>query len=222
MIVSSGRPVRVLVADDHEIVREGLRLMLGEQDGIELVGESSSGEDAVRQTLAISPDVVLMDLVMPGVSGIEAARRIRDAGSPSRVLILTSYGEDDRVREAVQAGVIGYILKDVRKDDLLAAILAAARGLPTLSAGAQRLLMQHVAAPPALSPLDSLTPRERDVLRLIAGGAGNKQIAGALHLSVGTVKGYVSALFAKLGVQDRTQAALLAVREGLEPLALRR
>jgi NarL family two-component system response regulator LiaR len=210
---------RVLIVDDHAIVREGLRTLLSEESDVEVVGEAANGDEAVALAAALLPDVVLMDLVLPGVDGIEATRRIRGGGLPSQVLVLTSFADDQRVREAVQAGAIGYLLKDVLKLELLQAIRAAARGLPALHPVAQQHLLRQVAAPPQPSPLESLTLREREVLRLLAGGRSNRQIAAALFLTEGTVKGYVSVILSKLGVADRTQAALLAIKHGLAPLA---
>ncbi|HKG94057.1 MAG TPA: response regulator transcription factor [Gemmatimonadaceae bacterium] len=210
--------IRVLIADDHQVVREGLQMILGdERSGVQVVGEAATGEEAVRLAQALRPDVVLMDLLMPGIDGVEATRRMRAQGIASQVVILTSFADDERVREAVRAGAIGYLLKDVLKGSLLQAIRAAARGTPTLHPEAQRHLMQHVASPPsaAASPFDELTPRELDVLRLIARGSSNKQIAAQLNLSLGTVKGYVSIVLRKTGAGDRTQAALLAVKHGL-------
>ena len=209
--------IRVLIADDHQVVREGLQMILGdERSGVQVVGEAATGEEAVRLAQALRPDVVLMDLLMPGMDGVEALRRMRAQGLQSQVLILTSFADDERVREAVRAGAIGYLLKDVLKASLLQAIRAAARGTPTLHPEAQRHLMQHVAAPAAApTPFDALTPRELDVLRLIARGSSNKQIAAQLNLSLGTVKGYVSIVLRKIGAGDRTQAALLAVKHGL-------
>ena len=209
--------IRVLIADDHQVVREGLQMILGDEHaGVQVVGEAATGDEAVRLAKALKPDVVLMDLLMPGIDGIEATRRMREQGVESRVLILTSFADDERVREAIRAGAIGYLLKDMRREQLVRAILDAARGAPTLHPEAQRRLMQHVAAPPsAPSPFADLTPRELDVLRLIARGASNKQIAAQLNLSLGTVKGYVSIVLRKTGAGDRTQAALLAVKHGL-------
>ena len=217
----SAPPIRVLLADDHQVVREGMRMILGESAStsgaaIEIVGEASTGDDAVREAARLRPDVVLMDLQMPGVDGIEATRRIRAAGTAAGVLILTTFDDDVRIREAIQAGAIGYLLKDVLKEELVRAIRAAARGVPTLDPRAQQLLMRQVAEPAAASPFDGLTPRELDVLKQIAAGRSNKEIAATLFLSVGTVKGYVSALLPKLGVTDRTQAALFAAKHGLE------
>jgi len=213
------KPVRVVIADDHQVVREGLQMILAESDGeIVVVGEASDGEEAVRVATAMQPDVVLMDLSMPRVDGLEATRRLREAGVPCRVLILTSFADGEGVRDAVRAGVTGYLMKDVLKAELLTAIRLAADGVPTLHPRAQQHLMRGIAEPETPSPFGALTPRERDVLALIAQGESNKRIAAALNLSIGTVKGYVSAIFEKLGVEDRTQAALLVAKhEGASP-----
>ena len=210
-------PTRVLVADDHEVVREGLRMILSdERETIEIVGEARDGEEAIRLVERLRPDVVLMDLMMPRLDGIAATERLRASGSTTRVLILTTHADDDRIVDAIRAGAIGYLLKDAMRAQLVQAIHAAVHGLPTLDPRAQDRLMRRVAAPPAPSPFAGLTPRELDVLRLIARGYGNKQIAAALDLGVGTVKGYVSAMLPKIGVGDRTQAALFAVKHGLD------
>jgi DNA-binding NarL/FixJ family response regulator len=207
------KPVRVLIAYDHQVVREGLQMILADSDGeIVVVGEASDGDDAVRLAASLKPDVVLMDLSMPRVDGLEATRRMRDAGLESRVLILTSFAEGEGVRDAVRAGVTGYLMKDVLNAELLAAIRLAADGVPTLHPRAQQHLMRGIAEPETPSPFGALTPRERDVLALLARGDSNKRIAASLNLSIGTVKGYVSAIFEKLGVEDRTQAALLAAK----------
>jgi len=212
------KPVRVLIADDHQVVRQGLQMILAESDGeIVVVGEASDGDEAVRLATSVKPDVVLMDLSMPRVDGLEATRRLRDAGVESRVLILTSFAEGEGVRDAVRAGVTGYLMKDVTKTELLTAIRLAADGVPTLHPRAQQHLMRGIAEPETPSPFGALTPRERDVLSLLARGESNKRIAAALNLSIGTVKGYVSAIFEKLGVEDRTQAALLAAKHDVIP-----
>jgi DNA-binding NarL/FixJ family response regulator len=211
-------PVRVVIADDHQVVREGLQMILSDSDGeIVVVGEASDGDEAVRVVTSLNPDVVLMDLSMPRVDGLEATRRLRAAGVESRVLILTSFAEGEGVRDAVRAGVTGYLMKDVLKSELLAAIRLAANGVPTLHPRAQQHLMRGIAEPETPSPFGALTPRERDVLALLARGESNKRIAAALNLSIGTVKGYVSAIFEKLGVEDRTQAALLAAKHDVIP-----
>lgn len=207
--------IRLMIADDHAVVREGLRMFLDEEDDVEVVAEAADGEQAVALAGRLKPDVVLMDLMMPKLDGLSALKKLRDDGVESRVLVLTTFVDDAQVRDAVQAGAIGYLLKDVSRSELLAAIRSAADGRATLHPEAQQRLMRQVAAPPAPSPLDVLTDRERDVLRLIARGKSNKAIASALFLSVGTVKGYVSAILGKLNVRDRTQAALFAVEHGL-------
>ena len=210
-------PIRVLIVDDHAVVREGLELFLSERPGdIEVVGQAADGEDARPMAQKLKPDVILMDLRMPRMGGIEATRKLKEAGVPSRVLMLTTFADDEQVRDAIQAGAIGYLLKDVQRADLLAAIRAAADGRATLHPEAQQRLLRQLTTPPPASPIDALTEREKDVLRLIAKGKSNKAIANTLKLSVGTVKGYVSAVLAKLGARDRTQAALIAVRHGMD------
>lgn len=206
--------IRVLLVDDHAIVREGLRALLSEEPGIGVAGEAANGAQAVALAAELRPEVVLMDLVMPEMDGIEATRRIRAASPASRVLVLTSFAGDAQVHAAIEAGALGYLLKDVLKPELVRAIRAAAQDSPTLHPEVQRRLMRQLAAPPKPSPLEGLTERERSVLALIARGHSNKEIAAALHLTEGTVKGHVSAILLKLGVADRTQAALLAVRHG--------
>jgi DNA-binding NarL/FixJ family response regulator len=207
--------IRVLIVDDHEIVRYGLSTLLAEEPGIEVAGEAMSGKEALRLAAETKPDVILMDLMLPDIDGVEVTRRIVDAGMPCQVIILTSFADDARVRDAIQAGAIGYLLKDVLQRELVRAIHAAARGEPALHPEAQRHLMRQVVGPAERSPLGHLTDRERDVLRLIGEGRSNKEIAAALRLTEGTVKGYVSTVLGKLGVADRTQAALVAVRHGL-------
>jgi NarL family two-component system response regulator LiaR len=208
------QPIRVLIVDDHEVVREGLRLFLAEEDEIEVIGLAADGSHALSMAATLEPDVILMDLVMPELDGIETIRRLRTAGSRSRVLILTTFVDKARVRAAIEAGAVGYLLKDVGRADLLAAIRAAGRNTP--HPVAQQYLMQQVVTPVASSPLDVLTPRELEVLKLISDGQSNKAIARKLDLSIGTVKGHVSAILTKLEVTSRTQAALLAVDHGLQ------
>lgn len=207
--------IRVLIADDHEIVREGLQTLLSEENDVQVVGNAGEGTQAVALAAALKPDVVLMDVVMPGMDGITATRQIRAANPSVQVLVLTSFADDRQVHDAIQVGAIGYLLKDVLKLDLLNAIRAAAQGKPWLHAQAQRALMQQAVAPIATAPHDELTARERQVLELIGQGHSNKEIASQLHLTEGTVKGYVSNILNKLGVADRTQAALYAVKHGI-------
>jgi NarL family two-component system response regulator LiaR len=208
--------VRVLIVDDHEVVREGLQMFLSEEhDEIEIVGLAPDGARALALAADARPDVILMDLVMPELDGIETMRRLRDAGVDSRVIILTTFVDEERVRDAIEAGAVGYLLKDIGRAELLAAIRAAGEGNPSLHPVAQRYLMQRVTTPPVASPLATLTQRELEVLRLIAAGESNKAIARRLSLSIGTVKGHVSAILTKLSVNSRTQAALVAVEQGL-------
>lgn len=208
--------IKVMIVDDHALVREGLAMLLGEADEINIVGEARNGLEAVNRVPLLQPDVVLMDLMMPEMDGIAATTKIKEKHPECQVLVLTSFAEDRRVPAAIQAGAVGYLLKDVLKADLLRAIQAASRGEPTLHPEAQRQLMQQVVAPAEPNLLDSLTDREMDVLRLIAQGNSNKEIAAELHLTEGTVKGYVSTILGKLQVADRTQAALYAVKHGVE------
>ena len=210
--------IRVLIVDDHAVVREGLRSFLELQDGIEVAGEASDGEEAIALAASTAPDVVLMDLVMPGVDGIAAMRALHARAPDTRVIVLTSFLDDDRLLPAVEAGAAGYLLKNVAPLELADAIRAAHGGEaiidPTVAA---RLLGQlasssdraHVKQP------EQLTSRELEVLTLIVGGRSNKRIALELGISEKTVKAHVGRVLAKLGVADRTQAALLAVREGL-------
>jgi DNA-binding NarL/FixJ family response regulator len=207
-------PIRVLVVDDHEIVREGLQILLAEETDIEVVGMAADGMAALALAEKCDPDVVLMDLVMPGLDGIDATRRLLDKHPALRVLVLTTFADDQRVWDAIQAGAIGYLLKDVLKTELLRALRDAAAGRPSLHPEAQQHLMSQVAMLNA-PPHTGLTEREAGILRLIAGGHSNKEIAATLHLTEGTVKGYVSTIFDKLGVEDRTQAALYAIKHKL-------
>ncbi|HSD85106.1 MAG TPA: response regulator transcription factor [Anaerolineae bacterium] len=206
--------IRVLLVDDHAIVREGLHMLLAEEADIEVVGEAPNGKAALTLAADLHPDVVLMDLVMPEMDGLEAMQRLRELCPASHILVLTSFTDDQRVRAAIRAGATGYLLKDVLRPELVRAIRDAAQGRPTLHPEAQQHLMQQLAEPLESSLLEALTGRERDVLRLIAQGQSNKEISATLHLTEGTIKGYVSAILSKLEVADRTQAALYAVKHG--------
>lgn len=206
--------IRVLVVDDHEVVREGMRLLLAEAHDIQLLGQAASFQEAKTEIARLKPDVVLMDLVLPDGNGIDLTRQLRELWPELKVIILTgSFGDDLRVHEALQAGAIAYLLKDILKADLFQAIRRAAEGKVSLHPEAQEQLLKQTLQESA--PHASLTAREMDVLQLIAAGQSNKKIAQLLSLTEGTVKGYVSIVLAKLGVADRTQAALYAHKQGL-------
>ena len=210
--------VRVLIVDAHAIMRRGLVQMLTENGRIAVVGEAGSGRRALELASELQPDLVLLDFVLPDIDGVTVARRLLAADAKTNVLMLTSISDERWVREAIEAGVIGYLLKDISKDELVEGVLNAAGGRPALHPTVQRLLLHYVtpAAPPAPSPLGALSERDQRILRLLAQGASNRAIAQAMGFTHGTVKVYVSGLLTKLGVADRTQAALLAARHGLE------
>jgi DNA-binding NarL/FixJ family response regulator len=205
--------VRLLLVDDHAVVREGLRAFLRLVPGIEVVGEAADGVDAVRVAAEVRPDVVLLDLVMPGGDGISALRALRDAVPEARVLVLTSFTDDAQIFAAMEAGAAGYLLKDVEPDALAAAVREVAAGNPVLHPRVATRLMRRSAAP--VAGLAELTGRERDVLRLIVEGLANKEIAGRLGIGEKTVKTHVSRVLDKLGAADRTQAAVSAIRRGM-------
>ena len=200
--------IRVLLVDDHAVVREGLRTFLELQDGIEVVGEAGDGAEALAAAEELSPDVVLVDLVMPGVDGIEAIRGLRERVPSTRAIVLSSFIDDEKLFPAVRAGAAGYLLKDVQPQELVEAIRTVHDGGALLHPRVASRLLQELTT-------DPLTPREREVLGLIGRGMANKVIARELSLSEKTVKAHVSSILAKLGVTDRTQAALYAVRAGL-------
>jgi DNA-binding NarL/FixJ family response regulator len=204
--------IRVVLADDHAVVRQGLRTFLDLQDDIEVVAEASDGMQAVEAAAAFDPDVVLLDLVMPGLDGLGALKELRSGRA--RVIVLTSFGDDDKLFAALRGGAAGYLLKDVQPADLVRAIRSAYAGESPLSPAIATRVVEEVAQG-AVSAHDDLTPRELDVLTLIARGRSNKVIALELGVAEKTVKTHVSHILAKLGVADRTQAALYAVRQGL-------
>jgi NarL family two-component system response regulator LiaR len=210
--------IKVLIVDDHAVVREGLRTFLELQDGIQIVGEAVDGEHAVEQALALLPDVILMDLVMPRLDGVGAMRELRTRAPRARVIVLTSFLDDQRLLPAIQAGAAGYLIKDVEPAELARAVRAAHAGDaildPTAAARVVRAIADGAAPAVPLAP-ERLTKREHEVLTLIAQGRSNKRIALELEISEKTVKAHVGHLLAKLGVADRTQAALLAVQHGL-------
>jgi DNA-binding NarL/FixJ family response regulator len=215
-------PIRVLVADDQELVRAGFCVILDTAEGIVVVGEAGNGADAVAQAQAHAPDVVLMDIRMPGMDGLEAARQITGHRSDTgpKVVMLTTFGFDEYVYEALRAGASGFLLKDAPRHDLIAAVRAAAAGDALLAPSVTRMLIEAFARkPPATAPapsaLASLTARERDIVRLIARGRSNAEIAADLVVSEATVKTHVGHVLAKLGLRDRVQAVILAYETGM-------
>ena len=213
--------IRVLVVDDHPVVRQGLRAFLDTRDGMAVVGEAGDGETAVAEAARLRPDVILMDLVMPGTGGLAAIGRIRAADPSARIVVLTSFSSADQVVPAVRAGAAGYLLKDAAPEEVEAAVRAVHRGESRLDPAVTATVMAEVAAPATGGvtaderALASLTPREREVLALLARGMTNAQLARELVVSEKTVKTHVSSILAKLRLADRTQAALFAARLGL-------
>jgi len=214
-------PIRVLVVDDQDLVRAGFCVILAAADGIEVAGEAGNGADAVALAQAEAPDVVLMDIRMPGMDGLAATKLIAGTGEPGpKVVMLTTFGFDEYVYEALRAGASGFLLKDAPRHDLIAAVRAAAAGDALLAPSVTRMLIEAFARkPPAMAPspaaLASLTSRERDILRLIARGRSNAEIAGDLVVSEATVKTHVGHVLAKLGLRDRVQAVILAYETGM-------
>lgn len=211
-------PIRILVVDDHSVVRQGLKMFLGLDPELEIVGEAENGAEAVKLAAELQPDVVLMDMLMPVMDGIEATKLIRAAQPDTEVIALTSVLEDAAVVGAIKAGAIGYLLKDTQSDELRRAIKAASEGQVQLSPQAAARLMREVRTP-EVAPPDALTERENDVLKLLARGKANKEIARDLIIGEKTVKTHVSNILLKLGVQSRTQAALYAAQNGLAELS---
>jgi NarL family two-component system response regulator LiaR len=207
--------IRVLVVDDHAVVREGLRTFLQLQKGIEVAGEAADGREALEEAARLRPDVILMDLVMPGLDGVAAMRALRDTVPQARVIVLTSFLDDDKLLPALRSGAAGYLLKNAQPRELARAVRAAHAGEAVLDPVVAARLVETLAADGGEQPIDRLTPREREVLVLIGRGFANKRIAQELVLSEKTVKTHVGHVLAKLGVSDRTQAAVVAVRAGL-------
>lgn len=208
------KPIRVLLVDDHAVVRSGLAAFLTAYDDLELAGEASSGERALALCQKIQPDVVLMDLVMPGMDGAAATRKIREQSPQIQVLALTSFKEQELVQGALQAGAIGYLLKDISAYELANAIRAAYSGKPTLAPEAAQALIQAARAPVQKLGAD-LSEREREVLFLMVEGLSNQQIAGKLIVSLSTAKFHVSSILSKLGVSSRTEAVSIALQNHL-------
>jgi NarL family two-component system response regulator LiaR len=203
---------RVLVIDDHAIVRKGVAMLLAPEPDLELVGEASNGEEGVQKALALKPDVIMMDLVMPVMDGITATQTIIKQNPQASILVITSYSEKDKAVQAVRAGAIGFILKDVDPEEILQAVRTVAQGRPWLSAELTRLLV-HPATPEGFQG-EVLTEREQDVLKWIACGFSDQEISTKLMVSKATVRYHVKNIFSKLCLENRTQAALYAIRQG--------
>ncbi|NNJ10150.1 response regulator transcription factor [Chloroflexales bacterium ZM16-3] len=211
--------ITVMLIDDHRVVRQGLRDFLELQDDIEVVGEASSGTEGVQLARDLLPDVVLMDLVMPGIDGVETTRQVKTVSPSSKVIVLTSFSDDNKVFPAIKAGAISYLLKDISPEELAHAIRAAQRNEAVLHPEVAAKLMQEFSSPRSDSPpVDQLTPREMDVLRLVAKGMSNKEIADTLIISEKTTKTHISNILSKLHLADRTQVAIYALRKRLVPM----
>jgi NarL family two-component system response regulator LiaR len=215
----TGSTIRVMIVDDHAIVRKGIRALLSTERDLEIIGEASDGAEAVVQAQALRPDVILMDLVMPKLDGIEATRQIAAHQAGTRILVLTSFAADDKVFPAIKAGALGYLLKDTGPEELVRAIHQVHRGEPTLEPSIACKVLGELSHPPqAPLTVDPLTERELEVLRLVAQGKSNKEIAEQLVIADMTVRAHVSNILSKLHLASRTQAALFALRKGLASL----
>lgn len=212
-----GDPITVLIVDDHEVVRQGVRAFLDAQAELSVLGEAGSGNDAVKLVEVQIPDVVLMDLIMPGMDGIEATRKIKNISPRTQIVILTSYHDDEHIFPALQAGAISYVLKDVKMDALVEAVKRAAEGEATLHPRVAARIIQELHGRPReeINLFTELTEREIEVLKLIARGLSNSDIALELVISEHTVKGHVSNILSKLHLADRTQAAVFAWQKGV-------
>lgn len=210
--------IKVLIADDHTVVRKGIRALLETEPGITVVGEAADGEDAIHKALALKPDVILMDLVMPKLDGVQAIKELREVLPEAKVLVLTSFAEDRRIVAAIEAGALGYLLKDSSPQDLVRAIREVHRGESSLHPKVAQQLIKKLRRPAEEPEREELTARERKVLALIARGLSNREIARELSISEPTVRTHVSNILRKLGLKSRTQAALYALKEGLASL----
>ncbi|AGA56858.1 response regulator containing a CheY-like receiver domain and an HTH DNA-binding domain [Thermobacillus composti KWC4] len=212
------QPIKVLLVDDHEMVRIGLAAVLDTEEGIEVVGEASNGQEGLRLAQMYKPDVVLMDLVMDGMDGVETTRRLMEMLPECKVIVLTSYIDDSKMYPVIEAGAFSYLLKTSRATEIAEAIRAAARGQSVLESQVAAKMMNRFRQPqraPAPAPHESLTEREMEVLKLLAQGMSNQEIADKLFIGVKTVKYHITNIFSKLGVEDRTQAAIYAHKQGL-------
>jgi two-component system, NarL family, response regulator LiaR len=211
--------IRILITDDHAVVREGLRTLIGTEPGMEVVGEAEDGFEAVQKACNLKPDVILLDMVMPRMDGLEAINEIKRECPEARILVLTSFSDDEKVFPAIKAGARGYLLKNAAPERLLNAIQDVHQGKPSMSSDIAKKLMHELQRSSELPPTEEpLTQRQMDVLRLVAQGLSNQEIAEVLVLGEGTVRSHVSNILAKLHLANRTQAALYALREGIAPL----
>ncbi|HEX3050819.1 MAG TPA: response regulator transcription factor [Aggregatilineaceae bacterium] len=210
-------PIRVMIVDDHDMVRSGLEAFLETCDDLTLVGQATNGEEAVQMCQDLQPDVILMDLIMPRMDGVAATRSIRNSFPQAQIIALTSFKEKELVQEALQAGAIGYLLKNISIDELSDAVRAAYHGKSTLAPEATRILIEAATEPPPLG--HDLTSREHEVLRLMVDGLNNREIADELTISRSTVKNHVSNVLSKLSVASRTEAVALAIQQGLVNLS---
>jgi len=211
--------IRILIADDHAVVREGLRSLINTEYGMTVVGEAANGQEAVQRFQTLHPDVILMDLVMPEMDGIQAIRKITQINPKARILALTSFSDDDKVLPAIKAGALGYLLKDSSPQELLQAIRHVFQGESSLDPSIALKLIREINNPsPESTTPDSLSEREVEVLKLVAQGLSNQEIAGRLFISERTVRNHMGSILSKLHLANRTQAALYALRKGLARL----
>ena len=213
MVMANDNPIRLMIVDDHQMVRDGLKVFLSIYDDIEIVAEASNGKQAVELCEQVQPDVILMDILLPELDGPAATRRIREIYPQIQIIALSNFVDEDRVQGMIQAGAIGYLLKDVNADQLVSAIRDASKGQSTISSTAAQALVHASLHPPP--PGDSLTDKEDQVLNLLVQGKTNNEIAEELSLSPGTVRFHVSNILSKLGVSNRTEAVSFALQHGL-------
>ena len=217
--IKQNESIRILITDDHAVVREGLRTLIGTEPGMEVVGEAADGVEAVQKACSLRPDVILLDMVMPRMDGLEAINEIKRECPEARILVLTSFSDDEKVFPAIKAGALGYLLKNATPQRLLNAIRDVHQGKPSMSSDIAKKVMNELQRASDLPPTEEpLTEREMDVLRLVAQGLSNQDIAETLVIGEGTVRTHVSNILSKLHLANRTQAALYALREGLAPL----
>ena len=218
-INSISNPIRILIVDDHAMVREGLRSFIQIKPDMEVVGEAADGVEAVEKALTLEPDVILLDIVMPRLDGVAAIEQLKQQGCPARILVITSFAEDEQIFPAIRAGALGYLLKDSRPNELIQAIRDVYRGEPYLHPTVARKLMDELSRERDLPPTEEpLTERELEVLKLIAQGYSNREISEQVHLSERTIGKYTSNILGKLHLANRTQAALYALRKGVANL----